>query len=53
MMTTVLKLNSQQSVILCVFSETSMLTFFELKWPIAGGREKAWPMRKLEAGAVQ
>jgi len=26
-----------------------MRTFLELKW----GREKAWPMRKLEAGTGQ
>ncbi len=29
-----------------------MQTFLELKWAIPG-REKAWPMRKLEAGAGQ
>jgi hypothetical protein len=40
MMTTVLTLNSQQSVILCVISETSMRTFLELKWPIPGGERK-------------
>jgi hypothetical protein len=46
MITTVLKSNNQYSEILCVTVETSMRSY-------PGGERKAWPMRKLEAGAVQ